>query len=223
MTVSLSALKLLQSSSLPSLVQAEIEQMILRGDLKPGARLNESELALRFGTSRGPVREALRGLEECRLVRAEKNRGVHVREISLAEADEIYDLRELLDEWIGKRVAKRATPDAVAALRQTLAEMEEASAAGDVRRYHSANLAFHERLVDLAGNSRLSEIYRLLTKELMLFRLRGLAQGGGLAVSVSEHRAIVDAIGRGEALETGRLLRRHAADSRLRMHKAEGA
>jgi len=83
-------LQLVQSNSLPALVQVEIEQLILRGDLAIGQRVNESELATRFGTSRGPIREALRALEESRLVRSEKNRGVFEREISVAEADEIY-------------------------------------------------------------------------------------------------------------------------------------
>ncbi|MGH8830365.1 MAG: GntR family transcriptional regulator, partial [Polaromonas sp.] len=101
----LTPLQMLQANSLPSLVQAEIEQMILRGELGVNQRINESELATRFGTSRGPVREALRALEECGLVRSEKNRGVFVREISVADADEIYDLREALDELIGRRLA----------------------------------------------------------------------------------------------------------------------
>src|ERR1700674_4565207 len=110
-------LQLLQSNSLPALVQAEIEQLILSGELAIGQRVNESELALRFGTSRGPVREAMRALEECRLVRSEKNRGVFVREVSIAEADEIYDVREVLDELIGERVAERATAEQLAELR----------------------------------------------------------------------------------------------------------
>jgi len=60
-------LQLVQAHSLPALVQAEIEQLILTGELGVGQRVNESELATRFGTSRGPVREALRALEECGL------------------------------------------------------------------------------------------------------------------------------------------------------------
>ena len=117
-----SALQLVQSSSLPALVQVEIEQLILRGELGVGRRINESELAVRFGTSRGPVREALRALEESRLVRSEKNRGVFVREISVAEADEIYDIREALDQLIGQRVAERATPDQLRELSQVVEE-----------------------------------------------------------------------------------------------------
>ncbi len=65
-------LQLVQTNSLPALVHAEIEQLILRGELAVGQRVNESELALRFGTSRGPIREALRALEESGLVRSEK-------------------------------------------------------------------------------------------------------------------------------------------------------
>src|SRR5271168_1432887 len=118
-------LQLVQSNSLPALVQIEIEQLILRGELAVGRRVNESELAARFGTSRGPIREALRALEESRLVRSEKNRGVFVREISVAEADEIYDVREALDQLIGQRVAERATPEQLRELEAVLAEMDD--------------------------------------------------------------------------------------------------
>jgi phosphonate utilization transcriptional regulator len=216
----LSALQLVRSSSLPALVQAEIEQLILTGEIRAGQRLNESVLAMRFGTSRGPVREALRALEECGLVRSEKNRGVFVRDISVAEADEIYDVREVLDDLIGQRVAERVTAAGLAELKALLAEMEAATASRNVGRYHQLNLRFHDLLVDLAGNSRLSEVYRHLTKELLLFRLRGLQEGGGFAVSIAEHKAIVKAIGASDAGRAGRLLRQHAAQSRARMHKA---
>jgi phosphonate utilization transcriptional regulator len=216
------ALQLMQLNSLPGLIQTEIEHLILRGELAVGKRINESLLALRFGTSRGPVREALRALEECRLVRSEKNRGVFVREISVAEADEIYDIREVLDELIGRRLAQRATPPQIEELKALLSEMDDATAKQDVTRYHSLNLDFHDKLVDFAGNDRLSEVYRALTKELLLFRLRGLQDGGGFAVSNSEHKAVIGAIASGDPERAGRQLRAHATSSRARMHKAVG-
>jgi phosphonate utilization transcriptional regulator len=214
------ALQFVQSNSLPALVQVEIEQLILRGELAIGQRINESELAARFGTSRGPVREALRGLEESRLVRSEKNRGVFVREISFAEADEIYDVREALDQLIGQRVAERATPAQLRDLEQLVADMDEAARMPDIKSYHALNLKFHDMLVDFAGNARLTESYRLLTKGLLLFRLRGLKDGGGFAVSNTEHRAVVEAVAAHDGERAGRLLRQHAAESRARMHKA---
>jgi phosphonate utilization transcriptional regulator len=217
------ALQLVQSNSLPALVQIEIERLILRGDLAIGQRINESELATRFGTSRGPVREALRALEESRLVRSEKNRGVFVREISVAEADEIYNVREALDQLIGRRVAERATPEQLRELEAVLAEMDDATRLRDIRSYHALNLKFHDLLVDFAGNARLTESYRLLTKGLLLFRLRGLQDGGGFAVSNTEHKAVVEAVAARDCARAGRLLRQHAVESRARMHKAAAA
>lgn len=213
-------LQLVQSNSLPALVQVEIEQLILRGELTVGQRINESELAVRFGTSRGPIREALRALEESRLVRSEKNRGVFVREISVAEADEIYDVREALDQLIGQRVAERATPEQLRELDAVLAEMDGATDKQDVKSYHTLNLKFHDMLVDFAGNARLIETYRLLTRGLLLFRLRGLQDGGGFAVSNTEHRAVMRAVAQRDSARAGQLLRQHATKSRARMHKA---
>ena len=215
-----SVLQLVQANSLPGLVQAEIEQLILRGELAIGQRINESDLALRFGMSRGPIREALRALEESRLVRSEKNRGVFVREVSVREADEIYDVREALDQLIGQRVAERATPEQLRDVQAVVAAMDDATAVQDVKCYHALNLKFHDLLVDFAGNARLTETYRLLTKGLLLFRLRGLQDGGGFSVSNTEHKAVVGAIAARDSARAGRLLRRHAAESRARMHKA---
>src|ERR1700694_2021123 len=149
----LTALQRVQSSSLPALVQAEIEQLILGGELAIGQRVNESQLAMRFGTSRGPVREAMGGPEEWRLVRSEKNRGVFVREVSIAEADEIYDVREVLDELIGQRVAERATAEQLAELRAVVAEMDQAGEQADVKRYHALNLKFTDMLLGFVGHS----------------------------------------------------------------------
>ena len=213
-------LEILQGNSLPSLVQAEIERMILRGELRAGQRINEVELAERFRTSRGPVREALRALEECGLVRAERNRGTFVRDVSLAEADEVYDVREVLDELIGRRLAEGISERQLGQLRDLLARMDAAVAERDVKRYHQLNLDFHDALVEFAGNRRLAETYRRLTKELLLFRLQGLQDGGGFEVSNAEHKAIVKAIASRDAERAGRVLRAHAADSRARMHKA---
>jgi DNA-binding FadR family transcriptional regulator len=75
------AIALVQSSSLPMLVQKELERMILTGEQPAGSKLNEAAIAARLGVSRGPVREAFRALEESGLVRLQKNRGVYVRRI----------------------------------------------------------------------------------------------------------------------------------------------
>ena len=125
---------LVQSSSLPMLVQRELERMILAGDLAVGAKLNEASLADLLGVSRGPVREAFRALEESGLVRLEKNRGVFVRQISVAEANEIYEVRAALDEWTGRKLARTATAEHVRELRAFVERMDRAAAKDDVQR-----------------------------------------------------------------------------------------
>jgi len=219
------AIALVQSSSLPMLVQKELEQSILAGDLPAGSKLNEAAIADRLGVSRGPVREAFRALEESGLVRLEKNRGVFVRLIPVEEADEIYELRAVLDEFVGRRLAQAITPEQVRELRARVGRMEKAAAKGDVDAYLATNVDFHDRLVELAGNAKLLVMYRRLVNELHLFRRASLAQGGVLPVSTREHRNIVDKIAAGQPVAAGRALYDHVMASRERMHriKAPGA
>jgi phosphonate utilization transcriptional regulator len=212
-------IRLVQSSSLATLVQREIERMILAGELAAGSKLTEASIAERLGVSRGPVREAFRALEGSGLVRLEKNRGVYVRQVSVEEADEIYELRAILDEFVGRRLAQTATTAQVRELRQLVERMEKAAARSDVDAYLAANLEFHDRLVELAGNAKLLVLYRRLVNELHLFRRANLSQGGALPASSRGHREIVDRIAAGQVAAAGRALHEHVQASRARMHK----
>ncbi len=210
---------LLQTSSLASVVQGELERMILTGELAPGARLTETALAARLGVSRGPLREAFRMLEEAGLVRTEKNRGVFVRNVPVGEAVEIFDLRAAMEELVGRRLAERITPAQLKEIRGLVEQMEQAVKAKDAPRYHLLNLAFHDRLVELAGNAKLTAIYRKLIKELSLFRRLNLADGWPMPLSVGEHRQIVRAIASGDAEAAGKAMFDHVIQSRERTIK----
>ena len=214
------AIALVRSNSLPMLVQKELERLILAGDLAAGSKLNEAGVAELLGVSRGPVREAFRALEASGLVRLEKNRGVFVRQIGVAEADELYEVRAALDEWAGRRVAHNATPEQVKQLRAICDRMDRAAAREDVGAYWPLNLEFHDKLVEFAGNRKLLLTYRRLVNELSLFRRQTLALGGTLIVSTREHRDIVDKIASGNAAAAGRALHDHVMASRERMHRA---
>ena len=215
-------IRVLQSNSLPMLVQRELERMILAGDLPAGAKLNEATIAELLGVSRGPVREAFRALEESGLVRLEKNRGVFVRQIDVKEADEIYELRAVLDEFVGRRVAATARPEHVRALRALIDRMDRAASNDDLDAYHVANIAFHDKLVELAGNAKLLFTYRRLVNELSLYRRTALAQAGALPLSSHQHHDIVEKIAAGQAAAAGRALYEHVIGSRERMHQATG-
>ena len=214
---------LVQSSSLPMLVQKELERMILTGELAIGAKLNEVALAERLGVSRGPVREAFRALEESGLVHLEKNRGVFVRQISIEEADEIYEVRATLDEWVGRRLAQTATAGQVKELKAIVERMDHATGKNDLDAWHVLNLEFHDRLVEYAGNAKLLAVYRRLVNELKLFRRQTLTQRGSLPVFTREHRDIVAKIAARNAAAAGKALYDHEMSSRARMHRSRAA
>jgi DNA-binding GntR family transcriptional regulator len=138
------------------------------------------------------VREALRALTECGLVRTERNRGAFVREVSLAEADEAYDVREVLDELIGRRLAERITAPQLVTLRTLLGEMDAATAKQDIGRYHELT-SLPRGAVDFVGNSRRGA-YRRLTKSCRCSAC-AVCRRRRFAVSNAEH-AIVGAIAR---------------------------
>ena len=210
---------LLQTSSLSSVVQGELERMILSGELPPGEKLTEVALAARLGVSRGPLREAFRMLEEAGLVRTEKNRGVFVRNLPVEEAIEIFDLRASMEEGVSRRLAKGIAPAALKEIRGLVDQMEHAVKAKDAHSYHLLNLRFHDRLVELGGNRKLTTIYRKLIKELSLFRRLNLADGWLMPISVGEHRQIVKAIASGDADAAGRAMFEHVMESKERTIK----
>ena len=207
---------LLQSSSLTTVVQQEIERAILQGEYAPGSKLIEATLAQAMGVSRGPVREAFRMLEEAGLVRNEKNRGVFVRDIPIDEAVEIFDLRAAMDELVGRKLAKDITPAQLKEIKGLGDAMEKSVKAEDAYNYHLLNLKFHDRLVEMAGNSKLTAIYRKLIKELSLFRRLNLADGWLLPISASEHRQIIKAIASGDPEAAGKAMFDHVMDSKER-------
>jgi len=214
------ALALLRSNSLPDLVRQELERLILAGELEAGAKLTEAALAARLGVSRGPVREAFRALEEIGLVRIEKNRGVFVRLISIEEADQIYEVRAILDEWIGRRLAQVASAEQLREFRLHVERMEKAAARHDVDGYYHLNLEFHDRLVSACGNPKLVATYRRLVNELSLFRHQTLARTGTMTISTREHREIVERIAAGNSAAAGKALLEHVLASRARMHQS---
>ena len=216
-----SAIELLRSHSLTTLVRRDLEERILSGELSPGDKLNEGDVASQLNVSRGPVREAFRALESEGLVRTRKNRGVFVRQVSIREADEIYEVRAGLDELIGRLLALRIQPSQLTELRERLKKMQAAARNRDVAEYYPLNAAFHDRLAEFTGNGTLLSAYRRLVNELHLYRRETLARGAdSFPISTREHSEIVEALARRDADRAGELLYQHAMESRERLHAA---
>jgi DNA-binding GntR family transcriptional regulator len=208
---------ILRTRSLSSVLEGEIERLILSGEIAPGRKINENQLAVRFGTSRGPIREALRTLEGAGLVETIPNRGAFVRSMSVDEVREIYEVRAALFALAGRLVAERAVPETVGVLDGFIQRMEQAAQAHDFESYYPLNLAFHAFILDACGNATLARQYRTFVQRLTLFRARSLVQGGGLNVSNREHREMVEAIRARDPDWAHQAHWRHVANSRNRL------
>jgi len=211
-----SALALLKSSSLAHAVQQEVERAILSGEMPPGTQLIEADVADRLGVSRGPVREALRRLEQSGLVRQHKNRGTFVHSLPLDEVAELFDVRAVVEEEVGRRLATTISAAQLKSLRAVVADMERAAKDNDSARYHALNVEFHAGLVEINGNRRLVQIHKQISTELSLFRRFSLSDAARLPASLFEHRDIIKAIATGDPRVAGQALRAHVEASKAR-------
>lgn len=215
------AIRLLQQHSLSALVEQELKRKIISGELAAGVRLTEAEVAERLGVSRGPVREAFRALEQAGLIVNEKNRGVCVRQISLQEADQIFEVRAALDGMIGRLSAERITSAELTKLRSVIKKMKSPAVRSDPSAYFLLNLEFHDVLAQATRNPSLIEAYRRAVNELNLFRQETLLRNTeNIRISTADHENIVNAIAERNPAKAQQLLFDHVMTSRLRLHEA---
>lgn len=214
------ALTLLRTQSLTTVVHNELERRIIDGSLLPGAPLRETSIATELGISRGPVREAFRMLEERGLVQFEKNCGVRVRQLALEHARQIYQIRLPLEGLIAELATAALDDSGREQLIALLQAMKSAAAEQDSAAYTLLNFQLHDRLAQLSGNQALHDTYRRLVVQLKLLRSHSLLQLHRLEVSFAEHRAVVEAMIKGDATEAACLLKAHTQASLQRIELA---
>ena len=202
---------------LASTVVDELKRLIDSGRLKPGERLNEAILAERMGVSRGPIREAIRVLSGMGLVTPVANRGVFVREISVPEMIEIYDMRALIFGFAAERATEFMTAAREKTLRGLIAQMEAAAQAGKGSAYYELNLRFHHTILAFSNNRRAARAYDECVKELHLFRKPAFAYAAKMNRSNLEHQAIFAAMVSGDGAEARRLASEHVLSGRQRL------
>jgi DNA-binding GntR family transcriptional regulator len=167
---------------------------ILAGTIPPGDRIREEEVAERVGTSRTPVREALRRLHAEGLVELPPHRGAIVQP-TMYELDELFEIRALLEGYGAERAAARRTDADLAAMLEVCERMEAVVAAGvDVAELTPLNMAFHRQVQGAAGTARLlGMLPGLMVSPLVreIFRHYTPAE---LTRSMAQHREVVDAL-----------------------------
>ena len=190
-------------------VAEQLRQRIFRRELEPGSWIDELKIAEEFGISRTPLREALKVLAAEGLVTMKVRRGAYVTEMSEKDLRDVYHLLSLLESDAAGVVAERATPEQQQTLRDLHAELE--SAAGNREAFFSVNERFHMALLDMADNRWRSQMVADLRKVMKLNRHNSLFKQGRIEDSLSEHRAILDAMLSRDPEGTRRAMQAHFA------------
>lgn len=160
---------MLEPKSLVDLACDEIRSLIARGVLGPDERVFESKLVEQLRISRSPLREALRILETQHVVRLTPRRGYTVVPLSQEDIDEIYAVRAVLEDFGMRLAIPRLAGADLTQLEAVTKGMRKAAEHGDDRGMFQSTLDFHIALVDLAGNTRLEQTYKLLMDQMQLY------------------------------------------------------
>jgi DNA-binding GntR family transcriptional regulator len=190
-------------------VTLRMREAITRGSLMPNQRLIEADLAGEYRVNRAHIRTALAMLDQEGLVVRERNRGARVRAISDAEALEIAETRLAIEVMVARQAAERVDAAARKTLRAIEADMRAAVSAEDYGRFSQMNAALHREIQRIAGNATATRILDTLKSQLVRLQYRVILLPGRPQSSLAEHRALVDAICKGDGPAAEAAMRRH--------------
>ena len=196
-------------------VRKKLRNAIVQGWYAPGSRLTERELCEALGVSRTSVREVLRQLETEKLVHMEPKVGPIVAVLTLEDARQIYETREIVEGAIIRLFVARASAAEIARLTRYVDDFERAAACLDLPALLASMEAFYGTILDGAGNAVLTEIMSQLLARIGALRAKTLSVPGRLPASVAEMRAIVEAIARREAEPAAAAGIRHVRNASL--------
>ncbi|KRB45983.1 MULTISPECIES: GntR family transcriptional regulator [unclassified Terrabacter] len=196
--------------SLRDSVTGALRQRIVSGELAPGTRVVERQVAEQLGVSRVPVREALRALEREGFLEERATRGMVVRRLDPEDVAMLFAVRESLEVVLSHRLVDVLDDDGLATLDDLVAEADGHARAGRHADAVGANAAFHAALVDLAHSRVLSSIIEPVAGR-MAWLLNQHTEPGAM---VAEHRAIVAALRSREADRAAAVFSDHLASSR---------
>lgn len=195
-------LERLEPRALSRRIVDQLKRVIIAGELRPGDRVLETDLAEQLGVSRGPVREAFRQLEQEGLLVSYPHRGTFVASVPEDEIEEVYALRAQIEVYAARRVVARQPEEAARALQAIVDEMEEAARAGNLPELADRDLQFHDTLLALSGYQGLHRIWRSmdgLVRARTYARLAAMDDPEFVARTARIHQPIVDAIRTGDA------------------------
>jgi DNA-binding GntR family transcriptional regulator len=183
------------------LIADQLREQILQGTFRPGEQINESELANRLRTSRGPVREAVQRLSQEGILVNHRNRGVFVLELSVDDVKEIYAVRKAVESAAAKTLLDsdpEQIKDTSEVLKGIIKDLAKQVAVSDWQEIARLDMQFHISFVAGAGNSRLLRIYETLAAESRMCILNLEVSYPRIDVLVEEHQNLLDLLEKGD-------------------------
>jgi DNA-binding GntR family transcriptional regulator len=170
-----------------------IRDAIISGELKPGEKVAEPELAERFGISRTPIREAFRQLESEGYLTVIPRKGAVVASFSQRDVEEFYAIKSILEGYAARRACAKLTTREIDKLQSINDKLHLLAEEGDVKHFFKVHNNFHELFVRAADNEKLTEMIINLVERFQLLRIASLSIPGRMEFSVKEHQKIIEA------------------------------
>jgi len=186
-----------------------LEGEIILGRLSPGTRLEETAIAKRYGVSRTPVREALRKLAVSGLIDVRPHQGAVVRQFSIEELIQIFEVMAELEGLCARLAARRIAPEERTALERHHEDCRALAETGDADAFYDANIRFHETIYQATRNDYLIEQTRATRTRIGPYRRYITYQSGRMRASIAEHAGIMEAIFAGDGEIAHRRNREH--------------
>jgi DNA-binding GntR family transcriptional regulator len=175
-------------------IYADLRAELVSLQRRPGEVISEAEIALGYGVSRTPVREAILKLADDGLVEIFPQSGIYVSRIPIAALPEAILVRKALEETTARLAAERATPSQILALHSIVERQREADAAQDSDAFHQADERFHASIAEVAGHPGIWTLIQQVKLHVDRYRRLTLPQAGRIGDAIVEHAAILAAI-----------------------------
>jgi DNA-binding GntR family transcriptional regulator len=205
------------------LVFNSLLEEILSGKLKPGDKLNISDIAQRLGVSRTPVREALTQLTSVGLVENQPHRSPFVKKMSIEEVIELYYIRAALEGIAGRLASRRLTPAQMQRLVELCDQMEKLSLSANYEEMLKVNFEFHSLIYEASGSPRLQDLVLQYYRQCNQYRALVMELPGGFEEVCREHRQILSAFQEGDMEKADQLARQHHMNSARRIARSVGS
>ena len=191
-----------------------LREAILKGDLKPGERLMELQLASKLGVSRTPIREAIRMLEQEGLAVTTPRKGAEVAKMTLKDMEDVLEIRDALDELAVRIACQKISDEQLKQLEDMKELFEKSTQTGNVKKIAEADVTFHDVIYEATGNPKLVTLLNNLREQVYRYRVEYIKDPKNYPTLIAEHEAILESLKNRDVKNAVEAMHVHVANAR---------